>query len=613
LSSRFNAGAVSRKDDVTVRPISWLHISDIHMCVRDAWSQDVVLAAMCDDIKRQRTEGTVADFILVTGDLAFSGKTDEYTLVGECLDAICAASTVPKTRMFCIPGNHDIDRDRQKMCFQGARHVLQSQSHVDSFLSPGEDMETLLRRQENYRHFQRAFFVGQDRTTTDDGLAYVSRLTIDDVRIAILGLDSAWLAEGGATDHGNLVIGERQLINAINLAQECDDPPHIVVGMAHHPFHLLREFDRPSVQNRVERACQFFHCGHLHAPEARHAGLSGTGCLTLAAGAEFETRHSHNSYSVVLLDLLRAERTVKTVLYSPGTGAFAFTSDDVYSIEVTPAGACSVSELATAMKTYRAELSPWAHYLSALLRDQMAEIPIAAQNGHTFGSLAVLQRQPDSDLKRKAIAFMAFKNALRVLYKRVTLSDIFIRHGDGVAQYGAALEVLSRAESALKDRLAERETDAQMLASAEPRQAFSQTGALLAELATAREWVLLREHAQRHLASPDPVVVIQARRMLALALAHSSEAVDREAAIALYRSLTETGSTDVSDAGIHATLLWEIGRLDEAKAAVLDGIGRFFANRVDSLLEVGQRIVEATGDRDFRSQMTSLAERGNRG
>jgi hypothetical protein len=105
----------------------------------------------------------------------------------------------------------------------------------------------------------------------------VSRLTVDDVRIAIAGLDSAWLAEGGAADHGNLLIGERQVINAINLAQECDDPPHIIVGMAHHPFHLLREFDRRTVQNRVERACHFFHCGHLHEPEARHAGPRGTG------------------------------------------------------------------------------------------------------------------------------------------------------------------------------------------------------------------------------------------------------------------------------------------------------------------------------------------------
>jgi 3',5'-cyclic AMP phosphodiesterase CpdA len=63
-----------------VRPICWFHISDIHMLVSAAWSQDVVLKAMCEDIARQRKGGASADFILATGDLAFSGKADEYKL-----------------------------------------------------------------------------------------------------------------------------------------------------------------------------------------------------------------------------------------------------------------------------------------------------------------------------------------------------------------------------------------------------------------------------------------------------------------------------------------------------------------------------------------------------
>ena len=71
-----------------MRPITWHHISDIHLRVRDAWSQDVVLTAMCDRIRQQRGSDTAADFILVTGDLAFSGKRDEYELVAKFFDVI---------------------------------------------------------------------------------------------------------------------------------------------------------------------------------------------------------------------------------------------------------------------------------------------------------------------------------------------------------------------------------------------------------------------------------------------------------------------------------------------------------------------------------------------
>ncbi len=33
-----------------MRPIRWLHISDFHIRVSEAWSQDVVLSAMCEGI-----------------------------------------------------------------------------------------------------------------------------------------------------------------------------------------------------------------------------------------------------------------------------------------------------------------------------------------------------------------------------------------------------------------------------------------------------------------------------------------------------------------------------------------------------------------------------------
>src|ERR1700722_7021132 len=154
------------------------------MRVSTAWSQDVVLQAMCENIVRKRAEGASFDFILATGDLAFSGKADEYKLVAEFFDALSAASGVPRATIFCIPGNHDIDRDRQKMCFRGARGSLQSQNHIDLLLSPGDDLKTLLKRQEGYRTFQNSYFTGQQRISTDDGLGYVSYFVKDDVQVA---------------------------------------------------------------------------------------------------------------------------------------------------------------------------------------------------------------------------------------------------------------------------------------------------------------------------------------------------------------------------------------------------------------------------------------------
>ena len=590
-----------------MRPISWLHISDVHMRPQDEWAQGIVMRAMCDDIAAGRENG-VADFILITGDLAYSGKADEYKLFANFLNGLSKASGVPKEYIFCIPGNHDIDRERQTFCFRGARSALHDQNSVDAFLgSPAaEDFQTLLEREESYRDFQRDYFSGQDRTATDDGLGYVARLTIDGVRIAILGLDSAWLAYGGADDHTKLLIGERQVMNAITLAQETKDPPHILVAMGHHPLHLLHDFDRRPIQDRIERGCHFYHCGHLHYPEERPMGQNPSGCLTLAAGAFFHSRESHNAYSVITLDLLAAERSVRTLQFNPSTGKFGSLSTQRYRIEVDPVGSCSVRELAEALHEHRG--ISWANYLAALILDKKAEVPVPTSTGHTLGSFALLESQPKGELTTRTIAFFAFRNALSVLYGRESLAAILRCQGDAVAEYSAVLTAFCESDPELRTRLDQQDEDARLMALAEPASTFEHTFNLFAELAAAGEWDLLREQASRHLACTDSSLAAQGKRSLALALAHSEDSHNSRQAAALYKALLATGLANPTDAVNLATLLFKIGDMDDAKAAVLSGTTRW-PEAGTQLRQIGQRIVEATGDRDFRDALMAGSKR----
>jgi hypothetical protein len=207
---------------------------------------------------------------------------------------------------------------------------------------------------------------------------------------------------------------------------------------------------------------------------------------------------------------------------------------------------------------------------------------------------------------------MAFKNVLRVFYKRIPLSDLFARYGDAVGEYGAALDEICATYPELRSRLTDQERDAQTMASTEPLTSFSHTGALLAELATAHEWGLLRAQAERHVDSPDLAVAIHAKRMLALSLAHSEETADKAAAAVLYRSLAQNLS-EVTDVGNLVTLLIEVGSFAEAKAVLIDGIKKFPSKSTAYFFEIGLKIVEAMGDRTFRKTMEeAIVERGQR-
>ena len=583
-----------------MRAISWLHISDIHIRPGSDWEQGIVKRAICQAIRAGWGNGA-ADFILITGDLAFSGMADEYALVASFIDDISTASGVPKERIFCVPGNHDIDRERQTFCFRGARATLQDQNRTDAFLgeSAAENFQTLLQREENYRDFQADYFSVQDRMATDDGLAYVAALEIDGVQIAIVGLDSAWLANGGAEDHTKLLIGERQVMNAIALAQE-SVAPHVVVAMGHHPLHLLQDFDRRPIQDRIERGCHFYHCGHLHNPEERPLGLSSSGCLTLAAGASFQSRQSPNSYSVTTLDLLAGERCIRTFQFNPNTGRFGSVSTNRYPIEVDPVESCSVHQLAEAIQEY-GDIS-WASYLAALILEGKAEVLVSSATGHTFGSLALLESQPESELRTKTIAFFAFRNVLRVLLGRESLAEILRCHGDAVAEYSAELTELCDSDPELRTRLDQQDEDARLVALVEPASSFQHTLDLLAELSASGEWDILRIQASRLLAVSDSSLAENASRSLALALAHSEGSQDRREAAKLYKSLLDTGRANPTDVVNLATLLFEIGDMDDAKTAVLIGVTRWPEAHAQ-LARIGQRIVEATGDRDFRDEL----------
>jgi hypothetical protein len=591
-----------------LREIAWLQVSDIHMRQRDEWSQDVVLRAMAESIRQRCSQGLTIDFILATGDLAFSGKKEEYDLVKRFFDELVGASGVPKERIFCIPGNHDVNRDRQRLCFQGARSALIGPNAVDPVLAPdNDDLATLTQRQEGYRAFQTSYFGGQVRTVTPDGLAYVSSLAVDDVVIAIVGLNSAWLAEGGKADHGNLLIGERQVINAFDAADKLD--AHIVIGMAHHPLHLLSDFDRTAATRRITKRCYFYHCGHLHQPESQGAGFDASACLIVATGACFETREFQNAYSLVKLDLLAGKRTLTTVQYNPAQGAFEFGNEVQFPIRLSPAAMCTVVELAEAIAEFDATLSSHSYYLAALLMEQKTEVPIPGQRGHAFGTFSVLRGMPEDDYCRKVVAFLRFGNVLTVFYGRHPLADLLAQHGQAVRAYGADLLARCQSDAALASRLAQQDTDVRSLFATQPKVSFAVD--MFADLVHSQEWELLAEQARRHLENPDAPTQVQARRMLAFALAQSTEKSDRNEAIRAYEAILHDGLAEMQDRGNLANLLLDMGRSDEAKAVVLEVIAAGPREALELFNGIGQRIVGQTGDRDFRKQLgAAMAERG---
>ena len=60
--------------------LTWLHISDFHFREGDPYDREVVLRALVRSVARFYDEGRRPEIIFATGDIAHSGKAQEYAL-----------------------------------------------------------------------------------------------------------------------------------------------------------------------------------------------------------------------------------------------------------------------------------------------------------------------------------------------------------------------------------------------------------------------------------------------------------------------------------------------------------------------------------------------------
>ncbi|MFL9922052.1 metallophosphoesterase [Paraburkholderia fungorum] len=51
------------------------------------------------------------DVVIVSGDIAHAAKTDEYTFAKNWLGELCENLAIPLSRVFVVPGNHDVCRE----------------------------------------------------------------------------------------------------------------------------------------------------------------------------------------------------------------------------------------------------------------------------------------------------------------------------------------------------------------------------------------------------------------------------------------------------------------------------------------------------------------------
>ncbi|MDQ1354848.1 MAG: hypothetical protein QG657_5157 [Acidobacteriota bacterium] len=287
--------------------LTWLHLSDWHQKGMD-FDRKVVRDALVDDIKKRREihpDLEHLDFIVFSGDLAYNGKNDEYQAAEEhFLAPVLAAVSLDKSRLFIVPGNHDLDHNLFELLPKDLTNPLTDAEKIKYWLEDNERRERMLSPFKAFNEFVKDYAEG-----SFSAYAGSRQLTIGGKTIALLGFNSALMCgrnrdkKKKIDDKGKIMVGEPQVYELLKKNQDAD----LRIIVLHHPFDWLTEQDCICVKSRLKKTAHFILCGHQHIPEVTiESGTAGS-CILIPAGASYDRRkvfdqQYNNSYNFVHLD-----------------------------------------------------------------------------------------------------------------------------------------------------------------------------------------------------------------------------------------------------------------------------------------------------------------------
>lgn len=318
------------------REITWLHISDCHINDDDNYDRELVIDRLFDDLVLLREQkGFQPDCIFLTGDLSFSGQTPEYQNVERFVLRLTDVTHVSLDRIFCVPGNHDVNRSYVVPEINALRDELNCREEVSAVLGEGDSLCRYTARHEAYFEFVKRLFPWAENLELSD-LSYSVNLVVNDIRMSVIGLNSVWVSSSYSDqDVGQLLIGERQVNHALDSA----DNPELIVALFHHPIVQLagqhfKDFDVLDVHAILNRRCDFVLCGHKHESEIWSLGNPGNASCYLTAGGTYTSRRENLSYNACKVFPDRGLGLVAFRQYSDRDGGFWGPADLVYSVSV---------------------------------------------------------------------------------------------------------------------------------------------------------------------------------------------------------------------------------------------------------------------------------------
>lgn len=288
--------------------LTLLHVSDVHFGAKDQKGEQLPITDAL--VRAVRGQTWVPDLCVFSGDLAFSGAEQEFEQDTRWLAKLVA----PPTRLFIVPGNHDVAR-------KDASAMLRSASADEAaFGRAREDLKARLERLDTFRRWHGgASAAFGERLLSDWSDPFGSHATVEvgDRTLHLVGLNTALLSHAD-DDEGRLVQDVATLNGSLGRRQDDYD---CVVVVGHHPVsHRMESAGGQTPIATGERCPSLPQRSSARAERGGVRGATGQSLATLECGAAYQGSQWPQYFAFYRLDFQLREISTRTFLFSPNAG-----------------------------------------------------------------------------------------------------------------------------------------------------------------------------------------------------------------------------------------------------------------------------------------------------
>ena len=281
-----------------------IHFSDIHTS-SDKY-QNVILNRV-DAIVGACTQKILPDddiLIVLSGDIAATGKREEYNIFNEVFSKIVRSIKEEcnvRVEIVCVPGNHDcefgtredIDMRKKNIAALISEKRAPTDNEINNYLSV----------QANYRFFESSFNLDKYNQ-----LINVKEFTFNCGSVRVYLINTAWISQLHETVDQRFFPIEK-LNDIDNLSSD------LVLTVFHHPAHWLNPDNYVDFQNKIKEFSDLTIMGHEHRNDALQVSGSDWN-YTLREGTELQNPASPSGSGFAIYDIDNEFQRITTYRYN---------------------------------------------------------------------------------------------------------------------------------------------------------------------------------------------------------------------------------------------------------------------------------------------------------